>query len=324
MSARRTIPVLACTAMVATACSLPGAPEPTGGPYPSKTVTVIVPYAAGGPTDLAARAMSECLSEELDQRFIVQNRDGGAGSIGTLEMLTSQPNGYTLGVGTTGSVVIAPLLSEHATYTPAEVTPLTKIYQLDSAILVLDDSKYTSARDFFEEAEKKKGSVTIAVGGASTEYALELRRMAKEYGVELSIVPFDGGAPAQNALLGGNVDALFAAVNQQVAGLIKDGTVRALATGGQERSELLPKKPTLAELGFKNLTNTTTFFALVGPDDMDPEVVGTLRDASGTCLDSKGLRDQLGADFIPTTPGTPKSIAKEWSQKSADAKKVLQ
>lgn len=322
MSPRRLLPLAALTALAVTGCSLPGAPEPVGGEYPARTVTVTVPYAAGGPTDLAARAMSECLGEYFDTRFIVQNRDGGAGAIGTLEMLSARPDGYTLGVGTTGSVAIAPLLSEHATYEPSDVEPITKIYELASALVVLDDSRYTSARQLLDDAKKGR-NVTVAVGGASTEYALELRRMASRYGVDLTVVPFDGGAPAQNALLGGNVDALFAAVNQPVMGLIEDGTIRPLVTGGEQRAPHLPDVPTLAELGYKELTNTTAFFALLGPAGLDPEVVDRLRAGTGDCLKKPSMRKQLGENFIPEDPGTPQSIAREWAESSADAKEIL-
>lgn len=322
MSLRRLVPVAALTAVAATGCTLPGAPQPVGGEYPSKTVNVIVPYAAGGPTDVAARAMSECLGTYFDTRFIVENRDGGAGAIGTLEMLASRPDGYTLGVGTSGSVAIAPLLSEHATYEPSDIKPITKIYELASALVVLDDSRYTSGKQLLDDAKKGR-KVTVAVGGASTEYALELRRMAKDYGINLTVVPFAGGAPAQNGLLGGNVDALFAAVNQPLMGLIKDGTIRPLFTGGEKRAPHLPEVPTLAELGYKKLTNTTAFFALAGPAGMDSEVVKRLRAGASHCQEDPTLRKQLGANFIPKQPGTPASISREWAESSADAKEIL-
>lgn len=315
---------LLAVGLTAVACSLPGAPAPASGDdYPTKTVTVVVPYSAGGPTDLAGRVITECLSDELEANFIVENKDGGAGAIGTLDMIRSKPDGYTLGVGTVGSVVVAPQLSNDAGYTYEQVLPLSKIYQLDSAILVKGDSTFKSAEQFFEAARKKPDSVSVAVGGASTEYALELRRMAQEYDVQLSVVPFDGGAPAHNALLGGNVDALFAAVNQPVLEMIEDGRVRALATGGEERSEVVPDAPTLSELGFESLTNTETFFSMLGPEGLDEAVQQTLTDSVHACLETEDVKKRLGADFIPADPGGPESIREEYAEKSAAVEKVL-
>lgn len=318
----RFLPACAAISLVA-GCALPGAPEPSGGEYPVKRVSVIVPFAAGGPTDLAGRVLTECLGDELSERFVLENRDGGAGAIGTLEMLHSNPDGYTLGVGTVGSLVIAPQLSEHATYRASDAMPISKIYELDSAILVQGDSEFRTAKEFFEAARKKDKSVSVAVGGASTEYALELQRMAQQYDVELSIVPFNGGAPAQNALMGGNTDALFAAVSDPVLKLIDEGDLRALATGGEKRSQLLPDQPTLAELGFTDLTNTRTFFSLMAPKGIKPEVRDTLTEATHSCLEEDEVKTRLGKDFIPADPGNHTSLAREYDAKWDDAEEVL-
>lgn len=311
-------------AMTAAGCSMPGAPATKASiDYPRKTIRLTVPYAAGGPSDLAGRVIGECLSTELGEKVVVENKAGGAGAIGTLAVTRSAPDGYSLGIGTTGSVVIAPKLTENAGYVTADLRPISKIYELDSAILVRPDSPYTSGGEILEAMKANPGEVSVAVGGASTEYALELRRMESVYGVKPKAVPFEGGAPAQNALLGGNVDALFAATNNQVLEMIENGELRALATGGKDRSDALPEVPTLAELGYPELTNTATFFSLVAPAGLDEEVEKVLMERTHSCLQNEDVIKRLGSQFIPEDPDSPDDIVKEYEENATQLEKIL-
>lgn len=320
----RTFVVLAVVAAGLTGCSVPSTPPAeSGAGYPTETVQVIVPYAAGGPSDLAGRVIAECLSKELGENFVVENKDGGGGAIGTLEMVRSPADGYTLGLGTVSTLVVAPELSPDAGYTTEDVTPISKIYELDSALLVRGDSPFSTAQQLLESVKSNPGTVSVGVPGASSEFAFELRRMAQEYGIELTVVPFNGGAPAQNALIGGNVDALMAGVDAPVLDLLKGGELRALATGGEQRSEFVPDAPTLAELGFPALTNTQVFFSLIAPVGVDGEIRKALTESAHRCLNDDAVRKRLGENFVPTSPGDAESIGREYEGAAANLRAVL-
>ena len=296
---------LACLATVtATAllssCGLAG-PEAgsQGADYPTKDVRVLVPYAAGGPTDLAGRASADCLSEELDATFVVENVEGGAGAIGMTKMIAAEPDGYTLAVGTIGNIVVAPLVGQDVAYTTDDIEPVGKIYEMPSALILPPDSPYSSAEDLIAAAKENPGTIKVATPGASSLYHLALQHLAQEYAIEFSPVPFDGGAPAITAFLGGNVDAAFLEASQNVRGLTDSGDAVIVATGAPQPVPFLDGVPTLASLGYEDLVGTAAFFALTAPARTPDTVAQTLSSALSTCLTADRVVEQLTADYVP-------------------------
>jgi tripartite-type tricarboxylate transporter receptor subunit TctC len=291
--------VLVCAGALS-ACGV-GGPEAgsSGADYPTKNVRIVVPYAAGGPTDLAGRASADCLSNQLGQPFVVENIDGGAGAIGMTEMTTAKPDGYTLAIGTIGNIVVAPLVGEGVQYSSDDIVPLGKIYEMPSALVVPADSPYDTAEELIAAAEAEPGRVKVATPGAASLYHVALQRLADEHGVEFNVVPFDGGAPAVTAFLGGNVDAMFLEASEQIRGLQSGGKGAIVATGSPDPVDFLGDVPTLESLGYDGLPSTSAFFTLVAPAETPQEVLDTLGETLETCLADEDVVEKLSDDYVP-------------------------
>ena len=257
----------------------------------------VVPYGAGGPTDLTARAYGASLEEQLGQTVVVENLPGGSGAIATQELIAAEPDGHTLSLVTAGTLVLTPLANEVG-YSKDDVTPIGVMAEVPSVLAVGSGSPYQSAADFSTAAEQQPGVVTVGVPGASTPQAIELQRLREEYGVEVTAVPFNGNAEMTTALLGGNVDAVLINASSDVTANIDAGQFRPLAVSSEERLSWLPDTPTLAESGFPELTLSGSTFGLAGPAGMPEEVVTVLEDALRTAHDDPEVVEQVGEEYI--------------------------
>lgn len=266
--------------------------------YPSDDVRLLVPYAAGGPTDLTTRTVGACLESELDATVIVENLAGGSGALDTTELVSAEPDGHTLSLVTAGTMVLTPLANEVG-YTYEDITPIGVMADVPSVLAVGENSPYASAEDFIAAAEADPGTVNVGVPGASTPQGIELQRLADEHDVEVTVIPFDGNAEMTTALLGGNVDAVLINASTDVAENIDAGAFVPLIASPEERLEWLPDVPTFAELGFDGLTLSGSTFGLAGPADLPDDVVATLEDTLRTCLESEEVRDGIGERYVP-------------------------
>jgi tripartite-type tricarboxylate transporter receptor subunit TctC len=297
-----TRPVRTLTALTALAL-LAGCAEQGGGAtddpaaYPSQEIRLLVPYAAGGPTDLTARAYGTSLEEQLGQTVVVENLPGGSGALATQQLIAAPPDGYTLSLVTAGTLVLTPLANEVG-YTKDDVTPIGVMSEVPSVLAVGNGSPYQSAEDFFTAAEQQPGVLTVGVPGASTPQGIELRRLSEEYGVEVTAVPFNGNAEMTTAVLGGNVDAVLINASSDVTANIDGGQFRPLAVSSEERLSWLPDTPTLVESGFPELTLSGSTFGLAGPAGLPDEVVTVLEDALRTAHDDPAVAEQVGEEYI--------------------------
>ena len=293
----RTLTALTALALLA-GCAEQGG-SATGDPaaYPSEEIRLLVPYAAGGPTDLTARAYGTSLEEQLGQTVVVENLPGGSGALATQQLIAAPPDGYTLSLVTAGTLVLTPLANEVG-YTKDDVTPIGVMSEVPSVLAVGNGSPYQSAEDFFTAAEQQPGVLTVGVPGASTPQGIELQRLRDEYGVEVTVVPFNGNAEMTTALLGGNVDAVLINASSDVTANIDGGQFRPLAVSSEERLSWLPDTPTLVESGFPELTLSGSTFGLAGPAGMPEEVVTVLEDALRTAHDDPEVVEQVGAEYI--------------------------
>ena len=297
-----TRPVRTLTALTALAL-LAGCAEQGGGAtddpaaYPSQEIRLLVPYAAGGPTDLTARAYGSSLEDQLGQTVVVENLPGGSGALATQQLIAAPPDGYTLSLVTAGTLVLTPLANEVG-YTKDDVTPIGVMAEVPSVLAVGNGSPYQSAEDFFTAAEQQPGVLTVGVPGASTPQGIELQRLREEYGVEVTAVPFNGNAEMTTALLGGNVDAVLINASSDVTANIDGGQFRPLAVSSEERLSWLPDTPTLVESGFPELTLSGSTFGLAGPAGLPDEVVTVLEDALRTAHDDPAVVEQVGEEYI--------------------------
>jgi tripartite-type tricarboxylate transporter receptor subunit TctC len=275
-----------------------GDDDGAGGDYPSEDIRLLVPYAAGGPTDLTTRTVGGCLESELDATVIVENLPGGSGALATAELVGAEPDGHTLSLVTAGTMVLTPLTNEVG-YTVEDITPIGVMADVPSVLAVGADSPYTSAEDFVEAVEADPGTVDVGVPGASTPQGIELQRWADEHDVEVTVVPFDGNSEMTAALLGGNVDAVLINASQDVTANIDSGDFVPLIASSEERLEWLPDVPTFTELGFDGLTLSGSTFGLAGPADLPDDVVSTLEDTLRTCLEQDEVREGIGERYVP-------------------------
>jgi tripartite-type tricarboxylate transporter receptor subunit TctC len=245
--------------------------------FPSKSIRLLVPYAAGGPTDLTARAYGEFLERDLGQPVVVENLPGGSGALATQELISSEPDGHTLALATAGTVVLTPLVNDVG-YTAADVTPVGVLSEVPSVLAVRSDSPYPDVAAFVADARAQPGALTVAVPGASTPQGVELQRLRDEHGVEVTAVPFNGNAEMTTALLGSNVDAVLINASQDVTENIDAGRFRPLAVSTEQPLDWLPGTPTLVDAGFPGLTLAGSTFGLAGPAGLPAPVAARIEE----------------------------------------------
>lgn len=282
--------------------------------YPTETISITVPYSAGGPNDVVARALAPCLGKTLGGTVIVENVDGGGGGIGTTKAAQAKPDGYTLLLAPPkGSLVLLPLTQELA-YSLEDFAPIAETYYAPSALFVLADSPHQTAEDLIKAATAKPESVTIGTSGAGTAFDLELKHFREKYDVPVKPVPFKGGAEAQAALLGGHVDGLYALASQNRVAALESGELRALATGATEPVDFLPKIPTFTELGYPDLINTGASFVLAGPAGLPEPIRSKLTSATEECLTNDAVVKAIGSRYIPQEVPTGDALMSELKQ----------
>ena len=282
------------------ACGVAGSAGPgnAGSDYPAKPVTILMPYAAGGPSDLTARSVAACLGNSLGEAFVVENKPGGSGAVAMQELVGSKPDGQTLALGTTGTLVMAPMINS-LSYSLADVEPIGVMADNPTLIVVGTNSPYKDAAELFEAARADPGAITMGVPGATSPAAIELQRLKNDYGVEITAVPASGNAEMTTNLLGGHVDALFINDHPDVQARITEGSFLPVAATTPERLGWLPDVPTLAESGFPDLVNATSIYGLFGPKGLPDAVVSTLERELETCLSDPKVVAQIGKNFVP-------------------------
>lgn len=265
--------------------------------YPGESIRLLVPYAPGGPTDLTSRAYGGALERELGQPVVVENKPGASGALATQELIGSEPDGYTLSLVTAGTMVLTPLANDVG-YTKDDITPIGIMSEVPSLLAVGKGSTHPDAAAFFDAARARPGALTVGTPGASTPQAIELQRLRDEFGVEVTVVPFNGNAEMTTALLGGNVDAILINASLDVVGNLDAGAFVPLAVSSPQRLGWLPDTPTLAESGFPSLTLSGSTFGLAGPAGLPEPVRDRLEDALRTAHGDPSVAEQVGERYL--------------------------
>jgi len=264
--------------------------------YPSEQIRLIVPYTAGGPTDIAARAVARFMEQELDETVLVENLPGASGASAYQQLIAAEPDGHTLSMFALPTATLNYLLNDVG-YTAEDFTPIGVITRVPSAIVVPADSPYKDIESLFEAARQNPGEITIGTPGATNTHAAETARIKQIYDVPLTIVPFNGNSEVQAALLGNNVDAGFLNVSQDVLPNFESGQIRPLAVGSEEPLDYVDA-PTFVEAGYPELTQSTTTFGLIGPAGMPEEVVTKLEDTLGAALEDPEVVKTLDERYV--------------------------
>ncbi|WP_238392269.1 Bug family tripartite tricarboxylate transporter substrate binding protein [Halorussus amylolyticus] len=223
---------------------IPGLGAAQDGEFPSGDIEMICPWAAGGGTDRTARQLASLAGEQSDASFFVTNQTGGSGSAGFRAAANAEPNGQTVGVLTVEICTISHL--GIANITPDAFAPVMQ-YNFDPASLTVpEDAPYGTIEEFVSYAEENPGEVRISNSGIGAIWHLSAAQMAQATGIEVEHVGYDGGAPATQAVVNGEVEATTASP-AEVAPQVQDGPLQMLAVFGEERSDLFPDVPTLQE-----------------------------------------------------------------------------
>jgi tripartite-type tricarboxylate transporter receptor subunit TctC len=275
MNRLRLLAATLAAALMLAACGGQGSEEPEA--YPSQEIRLIVPYVAGGPTDIAARALGKFMEGSLGQTVVVENLPGASGSTAYQEMLASDADGYTISMTALPTAVLNYLYNDVG-YTKEDFAPIGVITQVPSALVVPAASPYTDLESLFDAARSDPALVTVATPGATNTHAAETRRITQTYGVPLTVVPFNGNQEVLTALLGGNTVAGFVNVSQDMLPQIESGQLRALAVGTEQRLRYLDA-PTFTELGYPELTQSTTTFGVIAPAGTPQPVIARLEEA---------------------------------------------
>jgi tripartite-type tricarboxylate transporter receptor subunit TctC len=277
--------------------------------YPEKTVTMVVPFPPGGSTDAIARVLAQKLQEKLGGTFIIDNKAGATGTIGAAFVKRAPADGYTLFVSSLGPFVIAPHLIKGVQYDALkDFDPITVAVQAPNVLVVPAASPDKSLADLMAHLKKTPGKVSFASSGNGSSDHLSAELFWQQTGTEGLHIPYKGGGPAINDLLGGQVDAAFVNINSIIQH-IKAGKVRALAISSEKRSPLLPEVATLQEQGVKG-AEVQSWQAVAAPKGLPADVKNKLRDAIAASLNEPAVKDKLVAQGFEIVANTPEQFAK--------------
>jgi tripartite-type tricarboxylate transporter receptor subunit TctC len=293
-------------ALATAACAAAALPQARAQrKYPQQAVKVIVPFAAGGAIDNITRIVAQPMARELGQALVVENRAGAAGNIGAAAVARAQPDGYTLLVGTSATHGANPSLFSKPGYDAlGDFEPVALFGSVPNLLVVNAQKGPHTVAELVGRARAEPGKLTFASAGNGTSLHLAGVMFERAAGVQLTHVPYKGGAPASLDLLAGVVDMMFDTVAVSLP-LVQSGKTRALAVAAAERHPSLPDVPTFAELGFKGV-ESGTWAGLFAPRGTPPEVVAELRRATELALADpavkasiRGLGFQIGARSGP-------------------------
>jgi len=272
--------------------------------YPARSVTLVVPYPPGGGVDAMARVVAAKLSEAMHAQFVVDNRSGAGGTIGTRAVAQAAPDGYTLLLGHTGTISINPSLYAHAGYDPRkDFAPIGLVASMPVALLANPSFPAKSIAEFIAMAKKDPGKFNLGTSALGTGGYMCAELFKAEAGINVAIIPYKGTAPVMNDLLGGHVPIAFG-VLPPALGNIAAGKLRAVAVTSKKRFSLLPDVPTFDESGLPGF-EAVLHYGLLAPAGTPKEIVDRLSEEVRKLVDAPEVQKQIhneGGDPMTSTP----------------------
>ena len=272
--------------------------------YPTKPVTIIVPWPPGGPSDIAARPMAKALTEDLKQTFIIDNRGGAGGNIGSSMVAKAAPDGYTLLITSSAPIVINPSLYKSMPFDPPkDLAPITNLLRVPLILAVNPSVPAKNLQELIAYIKSKKGEMQYASSGNGTPQHLTAELFKTTAKLDMIHVPYKGSAPAITDLLGGHVPLMF---DSTIAILphIKAGKVKAIAVTGAKRSSQLPDVPTFAEAGMPGF-ESYAWYGFFAPSKTPKDVVAKLNAAAVKVMkqpEYQRVLAETGSEFVGDTP----------------------
>lgn len=289
-------------------CLLAGLLAPMGtalaDSYPSRPVSLIIPFPPGGQTDIVGRLMANYLGKALGQSVVVENRPGVNGSLASDMVARAAPDGYTLVIGGPGTHAINQLVNANVKYDARK--DFTHIAMLSRSPMLLVTSPQLPANNVSELialAKSRQPQLNVALTGIGSSSHMTTELFKQTAGISLNAVPYKGDVPAMTDLIGGQLDLLFVPATSAVT-FVQGGKLKALAVAGSQRLAALPNVPTMAEAGQPRIVNYS-WTSLAGPAGMPPEIVQRLNKACQDILNQPDVVAQLAKINSVPTPGTP-------------------
>lgn len=287
--------------------------------YPTRPITLIVPFPPGGSTTVMARNVADKMSAALGQPVVVENRGGAGGTIGTRSVAKAAPDGYTILLSYTATMAIAPSMNVNAGYDPRkDFVPIGMIGFAPNVLVVHPSLPVRSIAELIAYAKAAPAPVQYGSPGVGTVNHLAGEYLASETGVKLQHVPYKGNGPAMGDLLGGHIPMMFVPIPVAL-GNVKAGTLRGLAITTAKRSGLLPDLPTLAESGVPGF-DVALRYGLMAPTGTPPAVIARLNRELNAALATEDVKQRLATEGAEALPGTPEAYAadvdadeKRWS-----------
>ncbi len=294
--------------------------------YPSKTITWVCPYAAGGNADSRSRQVAKVMGQLLGQPIVIDNKAGAGGNIGTEAIARAKPDGYTIGMGN-----FAPLAVNHALFKKLNFNPFTDLVPImliergPLILMVRNDSPYKSVKDIVVAAKAAPGKLSYASGGIGGTHHLSGALFEHAAGVDMIHAPYKSGSAGATDLMSGQVDMMFEQMYSAMPA-IKGGRLRALAITSKARSPLVPDIPTMAEQGFAEV-EVLNWQGIVAPRGLPPELIRQLNAVGNKALQDPDLREKILSQGNEVGGGTPeqfaaliKAEAPRWAKVVRDAK----
>jgi tripartite-type tricarboxylate transporter receptor subunit TctC len=300
-----TVSVLA--AAVPTAAVFETASAQTRDAYPERPVRLVVPFPPGGAIDIMARQTAQKLGEALEAQFIVDNRSGAGGAIGTENVARSAPDGYSLLFASTSPMSINPHINKVAYDPIASFTSIAMVASSPQLLVVPPSLPARSVRELIAMAKARPGALSFGSSGVGTIIHVTTEMFAERAGIKLLHVPYKGAAPAVVDTISGQVTMLFAAYSS-VSSQVRAGKLRALAITSHERLPLAPEIPTVAESGLPGF-ESNQWWALAGPAGLPGGVVNRLNTELNKILKTAEVRKRFAADGAQAVGGTPQALA---------------
>ncbi|KDD49553.1 tripartite tricarboxylate transporter family receptor [Bordetella bronchiseptica OSU553] len=273
--------------------------------YPSKPVTLIAGFAAGGPTDVMARAFAQQLAAELGVPIVVENRPGADSLLASQAVRNAKPDGYTIYLASSAHAINPSLFKDAKFKVRDDFTPISTIGEVPNVVAIPTDLPARTLKEFIDYAKARDGQLNYATT-ASITY-LQTALMLKSAGLNLQRIPYKGAAPAAVALMSGDVQFMMSGIGPMVP-QVQSQKIRALAVTSAKRSALLPDVPTAIEAGLPGFTSTV-WYALLAPANVPPDIVKRLNESTRAALQNPDLIAKLTAQGVEQQGSSPEELS---------------